>query len=531
MKAMRGVQMAAKGVGEAFTGGRDLHQMLHALHSTTISVEAYFGQPSFARVLPDNLKQWAASLCGEAKEAYKRLKLRVEQMEKDGVRGAAESSLHALSSAAGAITGIAMLDVGRHIADELVQTTSALNDVLARATRLVTLANTAMLERLAEEKGLTIPTAMEVNPLLTKLEIENIRARIWVHTIEDGSVVAGDKVSVVWDTIGNVPLVNVRLKNCMGVETSRGKTVQRMTVEAGEPNKGVVHDILPLDFVPGKYTVAVSDPANNIRGMAFVSVLRPVSVAEIMEPATGMGRSLTTWNRSTWNRGTSHKISWRMNRGKANILTIAISISPTVEGPWRVLRGAAELKFKVPDADLKEVKEEPSSTHSGVDGASPRARRPVGENHADNSASDDNDDKSEVVWGPGSGDGNDEPEWFSERSKPPRTKAVTSSVGNTFAGFMSSVYAAGAEQASPPANRPKPGTIPPASALGFEVSDEYHLADTHCLDCSFDWFVPVEMEPGKYMFRVSPIGTNGNHRYTEKEQLLRSRDSAFVTIS
>ena len=233
MKAMRGVQMAAKGVGEAFTGGRDLHQMLHALHSTTVSVEAYFGQPSFARLLPDNLKQWAASLCGEAKEAYERLRKRVEQMEKDGVRGAAESSLHALSSAAGAITGIAMLDVGRHIADELVATTAALNDVLARATRLVTLANAVMIERLAEEKGLSIPTAMEVNPLLTKLEIENIRARIWVHQIEDGSVVAGDKISVNWDTIGNVPLVNVRLKNCMGVETSRGKTVQRLTVEAG----------------------------------------------------------------------------------------------------------------------------------------------------------------------------------------------------------------------------------------------------------------------------------------------------------
>jgi hypothetical protein len=54
-----------------------------------------------------------------------------------------------------------MLDVGRHIADELVQTTAALNDVLARATRLVTLSNAAMLERLCEEKGLTVPTAME----------------------------------------------------------------------------------------------------------------------------------------------------------------------------------------------------------------------------------------------------------------------------------------------------------------------------------------------------------------------------------
>jgi len=120
MKAMRGVQMAAKGVGEAFTGGRDLHQMLHALHSTTVSVEAYFGQPSFARVLPDDLRQWAASMCGEAKESYERLRKRVEQMEKDGVRGAAESSLHALSSAAGAITGIAMLGESHTLTHSLI---------------------------------------------------------------------------------------------------------------------------------------------------------------------------------------------------------------------------------------------------------------------------------------------------------------------------------------------------------------------------------------------------------------------------
>lgn len=50
---------------------------------------------------------------------------------------AAESSLHALSSAAGAITGIAILDVGRHIADELIQLTAALNDLLARSSLLL----------------------------------------------------------------------------------------------------------------------------------------------------------------------------------------------------------------------------------------------------------------------------------------------------------------------------------------------------------------------------------------------------------
>ncbi len=123
MKAVRGVQLAAKGVGDAFTGGRDLHQLLHGLLSTIVAVEAYYNHPCFARVLPDDLKTWAKSLCGEAREAHERLRypitfepfdiiqfqlmygffgsLRVDRMEKEGVRGAAESSLHALSSAAG----------------------------------------------------------------------------------------------------------------------------------------------------------------------------------------------------------------------------------------------------------------------------------------------------------------------------------------------------------------------------------------------------------------------------------------------
>lgn len=46
-----------------------------------------------------------------------------------------------------------------------------------------------------------------------------------------------------------------------------------LCAHTGEPNKGFVDDVLPLDFVPGKYTVAVSDPSNNIRGMTFVSVV------------------------------------------------------------------------------------------------------------------------------------------------------------------------------------------------------------------------------------------------------------------
>jgi hypothetical protein len=73
MKAVRGVQLAAKGVGDAFTGGRDLHQLLHGLLSTIVAVEAYYDHPCFSRVLPVDLKTWAKSLCGEAREAHERL--------------------------------------------------------------------------------------------------------------------------------------------------------------------------------------------------------------------------------------------------------------------------------------------------------------------------------------------------------------------------------------------------------------------------------------------------------------------------
>ncbi|KAJ1491454.1 hypothetical protein T484DRAFT_1933209, partial [Baffinella frigidus] len=362
-RAMKGVQSMAKGVGDAFTGGRDLHQLLHALHSTVVAVEAYFAQPCFARVLPVDLRSWANSLCGEAREAHGRLSLRIDRMEKDGVRGAAESTLHAMSSAAGAITGIAMLDVGRHIADELLQMTGALNDILSRATRLVTLTNAMMMERLALKCGIEaaqMPVAEEVSPQLTRFEVENVHPRLWVHQVEDGCIVAGDKMQVSWETIGNVPLVNVRLKNCMGVETSRGKTVQRLTKEEGETNISPVETTIPLDFVPGKYTVAVSDPANNIRGMTFVSILRPISVADITDPPTGLGRSLVGgWRTPTWNRGTPHRICWKMHRGKSQVIVVSLAIATSTEGPWRMLRGASELKFRAPD-----FKPPPGSTPS-----------------------------------------------------------------------------------------------------------------------------------------------------------------------
>ena len=57
-------------------------------------------------------------------------------------------------------------------------------------------------------------------------------------------------------------------------------------MHAGELNKGSVQDVLPLDFVPGKYTVAVSDPSNNIRGMTFVSVRSPVNCLHMQQQST-----------------------------------------------------------------------------------------------------------------------------------------------------------------------------------------------------------------------------------------------------
>lgn len=158
---------------------------------------------------------------------------------------------------------------------------------------------------------------------------------------------AGDRLTVTWETIGNVPLVNVRFKNCMGIESSRGKTVLRFTKEQGELNKGTSSGGVPFDFPPGKYTLAVSDPPNNIRGMTFVSILRPISVADILEPPWGMKN--LSWRNTTWPRGSTHTIKWKLYKGKASIVGCYVAIGPSSEGPWRVLRGTSDLKFRVPE--------------------------------------------------------------------------------------------------------------------------------------------------------------------------------------
>jgi len=54
---------------------------------------------------------------------------------------------------------------------------------------------------------------------------------------------------------------------------------------------------------------------------------------------------------------------------------------------------------------------------------------------------------------------------------------------------------------------------------------KYSYSHAHAaLADSFDWFVPVEIEPGKYMFRILPIGTDSNHRYNDKEQVWRGTE-------
>ena len=80
---------------------------------------------------------------------------------------------------------------------------------------------------------------------------------------------------------------------------------------------------------------------------------------------------------------------------------------------------------------------------------------------------------------------------------------------------------------------PRPGDLPAplfprlgrsclASIPAFLFAFSLARAHTHG---SFDWFVPVEIEPGKYMFRISPVShlgpENVNHRFSEKEQVSR----------
>jgi len=268
-KVLHGVRVGAKEVGGVFTGGRDLAFFLGTLDNARATVEAYFAEPAFKKRLPPQIIEWAAALVGEARDAHERLNLRVQRMEKDGVRGAAESSLHALSSAAGALTGLAALDIGRGIADEAVSLTTALNDILARAVRLVTLHNTMMVERLAEKLGEEIPGHEAVSTTLSTFEVDTIPRRVWVQRIEDGYVVAGERFKVSWRTIGQVDRISVRLKNSLGVESNSGRTVFRLTPQEGANNEGSVEAAMPADLTAGKYTCIVSDPRNEmIKGTA-----------------------------------------------------------------------------------------------------------------------------------------------------------------------------------------------------------------------------------------------------------------------
>lgn len=51
-----------------------------------------------------------------------------------------------------------------------------------------------------------------------------------------------------------------------------------------------------------------------------------------------------------------------MNRGKAHIITVAIAIGTSSEGPFWALPGASELKFKAPDYEDNGDKED-GQTH------------------------------------------------------------------------------------------------------------------------------------------------------------------------
>lgn len=80
MKAVEAVQFAAKGVGNVFSGGRDLNLMLSNLNFSIIQVEAYFEEKEITEILPELMCTWAHHLIGEGREMHARLGAKLEGM-------------------------------------------------------------------------------------------------------------------------------------------------------------------------------------------------------------------------------------------------------------------------------------------------------------------------------------------------------------------------------------------------------------------------------------------------------------------
>ena len=79
-----------------------------------------------------------------------------------------------------------------------------------------------MLEQMADKMGMdksSLPNALSISPELTRYEIETINPRLWVHPLDEGSSVAGDRS----DSSPSQPL------DLDHAPIARGKTVLRLT--------------------------------------------------------------------------------------------------------------------------------------------------------------------------------------------------------------------------------------------------------------------------------------------------------------
>jgi hypothetical protein len=76
----------------------------------------------------------------------------------------------------------------------------------------------------------------------------------------------------------------------------------------------------------------------------------------------------------------------------------------------------------------------------------------------------------------------------------------------------------------------------------IEVDDVFdYVIET--MDCTFDWMVPIDIEPGKYVLRIVPTGwephcdknaENSKDRWLKfgpEDQARRARESGTIVIS
>eukprot|EP00283_Hemiselmis_rufescens_P010349 CAMPEP_0173420484 /NCGR_PEP_ID=MMETSP1357-20121228/1949_1 /TAXON_ID=77926 /ORGANISM="Hemiselmis rufescens, Strain PCC563" /LENGTH=99 /DNA_ID=CAMNT_0014383275 /DNA_START=54 /DNA_END=353 /DNA_ORIENTATION=- len=74
---------------------------------------------------------------------------------------------------------------------------------------------------------------------------------------------------------------------------------------------------------------------------------------------------------------------------------------------------------------------------------------------------------------------------------------------------------------------------PYGSPLKAEHSDLDEVFEfvIETMDCSFEWMVPIDIEPGKYVIRIVPTGHDNTTKFGPEDQSRRARESGSITIS